>query len=133
MKFKTGDRVKILSNGKSGGFASHEGPATIISVFGSSQYYLKLDKDSSRSAWSYEEELELLNDIKNMSIKEQFLLAVTAEPQKSFRKAGVTNGDDLLTDDGQKVFLAWLLKKNQDDFKKEVVDPILEEVKKDSK
>lgn len=70
---------------------------------------------------------------KKMNIKDQFLLAITSEPQKSFRKAGVTNGDDLLTEDGQKVFLAWLLKQNQDAFKKEIVDPILEEMKNEKK
>jgi len=68
-----------------------------------------------------------------MDIKEKFLLAITAEPKRSFRKAGITNGDDLLTDDGMKVFLSWLLTKNQDDFKKEVVDPILEDMKDEKK
>jgi hypothetical protein len=57
---------------------------------------------------------------------------LTKEPQKSFRKAGITNGDDLLTGDGQQIFLSWLLhEKYADDFKKEIVDGILEEKKKD--
>lgn len=64
------------------------------------------------------------------NITEKFLLAITKEPQRSFRKAGITNGDDLLTDEGTAVFLAWLLSKNQDDFKKEVVDGLLEDEKK---
>ena len=65
------------------------------------------------------------------NLKEKFLLAITSEPMKSFRKAGVTNGDDLLTEDGQKIFLSWLLKKNSDEFKKDVVDGILEDEKKE--
>lgn len=62
---------------------------------------------------------------KTMTIKEKFVLALTKEPQKSFRKAGITNGDDLLTEEGGKIFLTWLLNKNADDFKKEVVDGLL--------
>ena len=62
-----------------------------------------------------------------MNIKEKFVLAITPEPQKSFRKAGITNGDDLLTEDGMNIFLSWLLKKNQDDFKEKVVDGLLKD------
>jgi len=66
---------------------------------------------------------------KNMNIKEKFVLAITKEPQKSFRKVEVTNGDDILTEDGQKVFLSWLLHtKYADDFKKEVVDDMLKDL-----
>jgi hypothetical protein len=61
-----------------------------------------------------------------MNIKEKFVLALTKEPQKSFRKAGITNGDDILTDEGTKVFLSWLLhKKYADEFKTEVVNELL--------
>lgn len=73
--------------------------------------------------------LELITNQNTMNIKEKFVLALTPEPQKSFRKAGITNGDDLLTDDGQKIFLSWLLKQNQDQFKKEIVDDLLKEDK----
>ncbi len=64
-----------------------------------------------------------------MDIKEKFQLAFKSEPEKSFRKAGVTNGDDYLTDDGQKIFLSWLLKKHGTEFKTEVVDELLKEDK----
>jgi hypothetical protein len=66
-----------------------------------------------------------------MNIKEKFVLALTKEPQKSFRKAGITNGDDLLTDDGQNIFLSWLLhEKHADEFKTQVVDGLLQDQKK---
>lgn len=74
-----------------------------------------------------EEKLLLFKNNKIMDIKEKFILAITKEPQKSFRKAGITNGDDLLTSDGQTIFLTWLLEKHQEEFKKEVVDDILKE------
>ena len=65
---------------------------------------------------------------KPMSLRERFVLAITPEPKKSFRKAGITNGDDLLTESGRDIFLAYLLhNKFATDFKKEVVDDILKE------
>jgi len=73
------------------------------------------------------------NNSKNkiMNIKEKFILAITPEPKRSFRKAGITNGDDMLTDEGVKIFLTWLLyNKFADEFKKEVVDEMLKEEKK---
>jgi len=75
-------------------------------------------------------DIEIINENitnKNMNITEKFVLAMTKEPQKSFRKAGITNGDDLLTSDGEKIFLTWLLTKNADAFKAEVVDDLLKE------
>lgn len=67
---------------------------------------------------------------KTMSnIKEKFSLIFKSEPQKSFRKAGITDGDDLLTEDGKTIFLSWLLTKHQDEFKKDVVDELLKEDK----
>lgn len=63
----------------------------------------------------------------SMNIKEKFKLAFMKEPEKSFRKTGITNGDDFLTEEGVQVFLGWLLKKHGDDFKKEVVDDLQKE------
>lgn len=74
-----------------------------------------------------------LISINNMDIKEKFLTSIKKEPEKSFRKAGITNGDDMLTSDGQAVFLCWLLQKNGTEFKKDVVDDILKEEEKEKK
>lgn len=72
----------------------------------------------------------LINKSNTMSnIKEKFLLSLTPEPQKTFRKLEITNGDNLLTEEGTNIFLTWLLNKNQNEFKKEVCDPMLEEIK----
>ncbi len=71
---------------------------------------------------------------------EKAALAFKSEPEKSFRKAGVTNGDDLFTEEGAKLFLTWLSKQDcqklaahkgsiQDKFREDVVDKILEEQK----
>ena len=70
---------------------------------------------------------------KSMDIKEKFKLAFMKEPERSFRKSGITNGDDFLTEDGMQVFLGWLLQKNGIDFKKEIVDDLLKEQEEDKK
>jgi hypothetical protein len=67
-----------------------------------------------------------------MNIKEKFTLAFKSEPEKSFRKAGITNGDDHLTEEGQAIFLLWLLKKNGTEFKETVVDLLLKEKEEDA-
>lgn len=77
--------------------------------------------------------IKIDNEKKSMNIKEQFVLALTPEPQRTFRKTGITNGDNILTDDGVKIFLTWLLTQNQDKFKTEVVDGLLAEQEKEKK
>lgn len=70
--------------------------------------------------------LELVNKPKSMSnLKEKFVNLFLTEPTKSLRKAGVVNGDNQLTTDGQEIFLNWLLQKNQEAFNTEVVQKIL--------
>lgn len=66
----------------------------------------------------------------NMGLLDKFALLLKNEPQKSFRKAGITNGDDILTSEGQTLFLTWLLGKHEGEFLKDVVSPILEEDEK---
>ena len=64
------------------------------------------------------------------TMKEKFLQLFMSEPEKSFRKAGITNGDGFLTSEGTTVFLTWLLKKNSTAFLDEVVKPMLAEDEK---
>ena len=73
---------------------------------------------------------KLITNLNNMNLKDKFLTSLKGEPEKSFRKVELTNGDDMLTEEGTEVFLSWLLKKYGDDFKTEVVDEILKEEKK---
>jgi len=58
---------------------------------------------------------------------EKFALAMTKEPKKSFRKAGILDGENLLTTTGSRIFLFWLLEKYENEFKEEIVDKLLEE------
>ena len=69
------------------------------------------------------------------SIKSAFVNLFTTEPAKSFKKASIINGDNLLTPEGTEVFINWLFNKpeNQTGFNDEVVQPILTETKKQEK
>lgn len=124
MKFKIGDRVK--GNSKASRYTM-TGPGTewtvqecrsggVIVLEG-----FVVDGDCF-------DLIELTNKT-NMNLKEKFITAFLSEPEKTFRKAGITNGDGLLTDEGQKVFLSYLLKKEGITFKTEVVDVLLAEEK----
>jgi hypothetical protein len=65
------------------------------------------------------------------SMYERFTNLFLSEPEKSFRKANITESNGELNSEGKRIFLAWLLKKNQDAFLVEVVAPLLaEEAKK---
>ncbi len=82
------------------------------------------------SRWKDDGDMVLYQDnYKNMSIIEKFKISLIGEPNKSFRKAGITNGDNMLTLEGQQIFLSYLLEKNGDAFKKDVVDRLLAEDK----
>lgn len=50
------------------------------------------------------------------NLKQAFASVFKGEPQKSFKKAGVTDASDVLTEDGKSVFLSWLLKKHGEEF-----------------
>lgn len=124
-QFKVGDRVEIINSGVS----NYVGKRGIITKIEGNNYYVP--EISGTVPWTFfgstiiEHCFKLIKKEKTMDIKEKFQLAFKQEPEKSFRKLGITNGDDYLTDDGQKIFLSWLLKKNGADFKKEVVDDLL--------
>lgn len=135
--FKIGDRVKILEE------LSNHGNALLIRV-GDVLEVKKVESypdriwldgigkrigiDETRTGWWLDSgdyyKVKIID--KNMgNIKEKFTLAFKKEPEKSFRKAGITNGDDFLTSDGQEIFLGWLLKEHGEKFKKDVVDDLL--------
>jgi len=131
--FKVGDRVRILSVVLSTGSLSRVNTlATIINSYDENRLLVKFDDGEVYTMFG--SELELINkkETTMSTIKEKFVLALTSEPKKSFRKAGITNGDDLLTDDGQKIFLTWLLHtKHADEFKTAVVDGLLADTDKE--
>lgn len=70
---------------------------------------------------------------KIMNLRETFVRGLMSEPEKTFRKVGITNGDNLLTSEGTELFLNWLFQKNKTEFKTEVADPIVAEQKEEKK
>ena len=124
-KMEIGDKVKPHSGG------AHNGVEGIISRRHETHgaWYVSFGSPFSIEEGYYESNLTLIaKKNKTMNITEKFTTMFLAEPEKSFRKAGITNGDGYLTSDGQKVFLTWLLKKNGDAFKTDVVDVLLKEM-----
>jgi hypothetical protein len=138
-KFNVGDRVRVVKNSYFGniGVVGHREQENI----GTIHHISRIDKNSNwpiktlEKGQFVEQDLELITANNNntfmATLKEKFISAFLTEPEKSYRKSGITNGDGVITDEGQQVFLTWLLKANPS-FKTEVVDAILAE-DKDSK
>ncbi len=121
--FFVGDKVKIVEDN-----CGHSVPiGTEVVITAGSSYYDRYYQNYN-TCYVEGRDIKKINS-NSMTIKEKFLLAFKTEPEKSFRKAGITNGDDLLTEEGQVIFLSWLLKKSGEEFKKEVVDGLLAEEK----
>ena len=124
-KFKVGDKVQRINSRWSGNgrIVSIGDISMVTKVFSNGWIDTDITGGPSTSGNMNPGNL-LLIESNNMNIRESFLLAFKSEPQKSFRLKGITNGDDFFTEDGQKIFLAWLLTQNGDAFKTEVVDKL---------
>jgi hypothetical protein len=135
MKFKVGDRVRGQYGDKiyEGTIVKISYSGVIVDRDGWGRWSCLVREDGSVAGADGMDDgihnLELISSTNKstMNIKEKFALAFKQEPEKSFRKAGITNGDDLLTEDGRQIFESWLLKKHGEDFKKEVVDDLLKD------
>lgn len=130
MIYKIGDRIKniAISGPKKGENSGKFGQVVEIS---GSIVVIKYDDGCSGQSSTPHLDYKLIKKEKNMieSLKESFVTAFLKEPEKSFRKTGITNGDGFLTEEGQGVFMAWLLKENGDKFKTDVVDDLLKDLK----
>lgn len=83
-----------------------------------------------RVGWNMPGTLKVLeNKGTSMSLKSLVKRAFMSEPARSFLKAGITDECGDLTSEGQAAFINWLLEHHGGDFKKEVVDAILAELK----
>lgn len=140
-KFKIGDKVKYVgvrysdskSNPRWGGL--HGKISGRVFTISDIDFSMSVVWDNGMKNGAYSAyDLELINNNIIMNLKEKFVLALTSEPKKSFRKAGITNGDDMLTEEGTGIFLTWLLhSKYAEEFKKDVVEGLLEEKEKETK
>lgn len=124
--FKVGDEVEVMS-GKSSSSRENHGKIGKILKFLNNDRSIVGSKEIDNGGGLWIEELKLISNNKknNMNIKEKFVLAFLGEPEKTFRKTDITNGDGFLTTEGTAVFLAWLLKENGEKFKTDVADDLL--------
>lgn len=126
-EFKAGDKIKMLGNCES----AEDGKIYIVIADLRNTNNLMGVGVNPNKLCHCQEKWELLETNKNnMSLKEKFITAFLSEPEKSFRKMGITNGDGILTTEGQEIFLTWLLKKQGAEFKTEVVDELSKEEEK---
>ncbi len=135
-KLKKGDKLLCIDEG-SGVFEGKEYMALdnqYVSGNNNDVFIRVQELEGNRNSFTcYASRLQLINSISNptnMNLQEKFVEATLGEPEKSFRKVGVTDSRGLLTVEGSAIFANWLFGQHQDVFKKEVVDPILKEEKK---
>ena len=124
MSVKVGNLVHVINQD------GWSGIGRVHSVLGGEDIHIYKDDDGKSTWWVDRHHyvvIEPNSTAKNMNLKEKMALVFKGEPEKSFIKAGVMNVDETLTTDGNSIFMTWLLKKNGAAFKKEVVDPILED------
>ena len=67
------------------------------------------------------------------NIVDTFKLLITAEPQRTFIKAGIVDEKGNFTKEGEELFLQYLLSQHGADFKTTVVDAVLAEQEKSKK
>ncbi len=138
MNFKAGDKVRCLSPNGSGDV--YEGTLYTIKCVTHNRVFVRdydghgTTCDCGGHSWEFPQEcFELVeSSISNniiLNMKEKFAQMFLAEPEKSFRKAGITNSDGMLTSEGKDIFFTWLLRKYGEEFKKEVVDVLLADEK----
>jgi hypothetical protein len=131
-KFKVGDIVK---NNGSGVACSSVLPddgtvLTVVNDGGTLQVKRNGSNCSCQSGW------ELVSSNNNFMVEgliAAFKGLTVGEPQKSFRKLGITDEQDLMTTDGSRIFLSWLLTRYADDFSKEVVDGLKKQDEEEKK
>ncbi len=130
-KFNVGDKVKCISEPcYSFGYQNVGVIVTVSNITGEGK--ITEIEEWKHHGWCYENEwFELLSNKNNImaNLKEKFVGIFISEPNKTFRKVGITNGDNMLTSEGQEVFISWLLQKHGDEFKTEVADKMVEETK----
>jgi len=127
-KIKVGDKVHAVDV-----FDDYQGIITKINETG--DFTVKVGRELRYFYISIEGTVKIIksNNGKAVSIMndliQKFTLMFKGEPAQAFQKAGITENNDILTDDGAKIFLSWLLKREGKTFKEEVVDGLLKEDK----
>ena len=123
--FGVGDRVRCKHE-----YSNYGAEGTILLVKSSNVYYVEWDNKLSCQDYA-ECYLELISKKTNpmKDILTVFRNLNLKEPEKTFREAQITDTNGNLTSTGNQIFLSYLLAKHGEDFKKNIVDPILLDMK----
>lgn len=136
-QFRDGDRVRCIEGGTKSSAWKLGREFTIKNLTNNIVWPLEGScVEDMQGKGVYTDSLEMVSNSKkdkDMDIIQQFRLSMKGEPEKSFIKAGIMDINENLTNDGKQLFIEWLLKENGDQFKKEVVDPILADMEADKK
>lgn len=135
MKFKIGDKVRIIDDDN-----NHSNP-----LIGEETTIIKIDESKKKYPYSLAicgnnfgtrfggHELELItNNKNNMNILEQIKLARKSEPEKTLVKAGLMNMDESLTEEGKQVLQDILIQEYKTKMKT-IADIIIAEKEKENK
>jgi hypothetical protein len=125
--FEIGERVIMQASKGTYLYVPNGAEGVVIGVHADCGGYCTVKFPTDGSCNVYNVDLKKVSNKKSMSIKEKFIISLLPEPEKSFRKAGITNSDGLITADGQTLLMTWLLNKNKKEFNEEVVQPLLKE------
>ncbi len=139
--FTVGSTIRFKSGSYNNPCSRADGLYTIKCVQGGNLYLSNrgvsgeaqgTDCPCGKHTWIFHEGdvdlVESKSPITNMSLLEKAKLAFKSEPEKSFIKVGVMDSQENLTTEGTALLLQFLLEKNKDVFKTEIVDPILKEI-----
>lgn len=138
MKYKVGQRFTTNHNPSQFGGCVFE--IYDIDVCGEFPYRVKIVKKQSCSkgrasigyttSWKDCGDMNIIRgkSTRMTSLKSVYKSIKRKEPEKSFHKAGIIDDNDDLTQEGEELFLGFLLEQNKDAFKKEVVDGIINEM-----
>lgn len=145
IKFKAGDICKVKKGHEHvcnvfSKYEHHEGVKIKITDYNFSDGYCYDILDNNDNILNscyfcfgdddiYKDGVEDYKNNNKINMFDKFATMFLSEPEKTFRKAGIINGDNVLTEDGKKIFLSWLLKKYGTEFKSEVVDELVKEDK----
>ena len=139
---QVGDRVQRVKDNHQGFYPGDRGVIINIKAPTPQSNYnnrilsvdVRMDKDGLNSYGNDSINLEVISSNSTtkmtMTLKDKFALVFKGEPEKSLIKAGIMNADESLTNEGRELWTAFLVKKFGNEFKKEVVDPILAEEEK---
>lgn len=134
-----GDKVKIKPSDCSDSFEGYIGEIDSLAFYvwqdekdGAKGYFYPSTRGFKYSWYVRKADdgtVEVLSSKKNImtNVLEKFKVSLLPEPEKTFRKLGLIDGDNMLTNDGTTLMMNFLLNKHKKEFNDEVVSKLVDE------